>query len=327
MQHSVAALIACAIATPALAAFTPYTDSFRTIAAPPIADGSFGVAGAALADGRLLAMTGSEFYIETSVGSGIFDLAATLDASITDGTDPAFLSVSPDGSTIALGAGFSRPLITFDSALLDGATTITTSNASVFTTNHFAGMWQDNTTLVVSGQAGVTAIDTLTGDANVLVNNIDGASGGVAFDSDGNLYTANGFDFAPGGTETGEIRRFTPAEFASGPADFQTSGAFVAEILSGSPLHTDAFGNLIVAGGDFSEGDAGYIGVFNLTTGELAQYDPVGTGDVFYSAFVNGATGELIIQNGADWFVYAVPAPSALALFAIPAIGRRRRAH
>lgn len=328
MRQLAAATIACAIASPSFAGFSPYADSFRSVTAPAIAAGSFGVAGAALADGRLLAMTGSSFYVETSVGSGLFDLAATLDASIADGTDPGFLSVSADGSRVALGAGFGRPVITFDAALLDGASTISASNADVFSIDHFAGAWMDANTLAVSGQAGVTAIDTLTGDTTLLVTNIGGASAGVAFDASGALYTANGFDLAPGGSVTGTIRAFDPADWAAGAADFETDGAFVAEILSASPLHFDSAGNLVVAGGDFSGADSGYVGVFDPATGRLAQYDPMGTGSAFYSAFVNRATGELVVQNGSDWFVYAVPAPGAFALapLALAILGRKRHA-
>jgi len=325
-----ATLVACAVAAPAASAgFTPYSPSFRTVSAPPTAAGSFGVAGAALADGRLLAVTGREFFVETAVGSGDFALAATLDASITDGTDPGFLAVS-DSGTVALGAGFGRPVVTFDSAHFDTGSpaVISAGNASAFSVGHFAGTWRDDDSLVVTNSGAVIEIDTLTGDTSTLVSNVDGASAGVAFDSAGNLYTGNGFDSGPGGTATGEIRSFTPSEIA-GTADFLTDGAFVAELLSASPLHFDGFGNLIAAGGDFGGGDAGYVAVFNPSTGELAQYDPLGTGSAFYSAFVNEATGELIVQSGSDWFVYAVPAPGAAALGALgfaTAVRRRRRA-
>ena len=325
-----APLIACAIAAPvAHAGFAPYTPGFRTVTAPPTATGSFGVAGAALTDGRLLAVTGSDFFVETAVGSGDFALAATLDSSITDGTDPGFLAVS-DSGTVALGAGFGRPVVTFDSALFDAASpsVISTGNAGVFSVDHFAGAWRDDDTLALTSSGVVTELDTVSGDTTTLVANIDGASAGVAFDDAGNLYTGNGFDSGPGGTVTGEIRSFSPGEIA-GTADFVTDGAFVAELLSASPLHFDGFGNLIAAGGDFGDGDVGYVGVFNPGTGELAQLDPLGTGDAFYSAFVNEATGELIVQSGSDWFVYSVPAPGATALGALglaSAARRRRRA-
>jgi len=326
MQRLVAACIACASASLALGGFDPYGGSFREVTAPSVAAGSFGVAGAALPDGRLLAATGLEVYVETAVGSGAFALAATIDPGVTDGSDPGFLSVSPDGSRIAFGAGFGRPIVVFDAASLDAGSpgSISAGVADVFDVEHFGAAWRDGDSLALTNSAGVIELDTATGDTTTLVTNIGGASGGVAFDDAGNLYTANGFDLVAGGTATGEIRAFSPDELA--PADFETGGAFVAEILSGSPLHLDGFGNLIVGGGDAAGGDAGYVGVFDLVTGELAAYDPLGTGDAFYSAFVNGATGELVIQSGSRWFVYEIPAPSAALLFplALAAGGRRR---
>jgi hypothetical protein len=280
-----------------------------------------------LADGRLIAATGNEVFVETSVGSGDFALAAMIDAAVTGGSDPAFLSVSPDGQRVAFGAGFQRPIAVFETSLLDlGAPgLVTADNASVFEVDHFGAAWQGGGTLAVSGAGGVTAIDTLTGDTTELVTNIGGASAGVAFDDGGNLYTANGFDFAPGGSETGEIRRFSPGDFGDGPADFTGDGEFVAEVLSGSPMSFDAFGRLIIGGGDSAEGDAGYVGVLDLSSGSLAQYDPLGTGDAFYSAFANTATNELVVQLGSDWFVYSVPAPSAVGLVPLAIFARRRR--
>lgn len=331
MHLRVAIAVACAAGPPAAAAFLPYSPSFRTVSAPAPAPGSFGVAGAALSDGRLVAMTGSSFFVETAVGSGAFALAATLDPAVTPGTDPGFLALSPDGTRLALGAGFGRPVVTFDTALLSatGPSTITTANAGVFAVDHFAGAWMDNSTLALSGASGVTAIDTLTGSTTVLVGNVGGASAGVTIDQNGRLYTGNGFDLAPGGSVTGEIRAFDPADYTGGPADFETGGTFIAEILSASPLHLDVMGHLVAAGGDFSGGDNGYVGVFNLTTGEIARLDPSGTGSAFYSAFVNHATGELVVQNGSEWFIYApVPAPGAAALGLVAAAfcGRSRRA-
>ena len=329
MQRVVATCIACAgaLAGHAEAGFDPYGGPIRAFEAPTIAAGSFGVAGAALADGRLIAATGTNVFVETSVGSGDFALAATIDAAVTSGSDPAFLSVSPDGQRVAFGAGFGRPIVVFDAASLDSVTPglITSGSASVFEVDHFGAAWRSDGSLVVSNAGGVTEIDVLTGDTNALVTNIGGASAGVAFDADGALYTANGFDLEPGGTVTGEIRRFTAAELAMGPADFTSGGEFVAEVLSGSPLSFDGFGNLIIGGGDSLAGDVGYVGVLDLQTGLLAGYDPLGTGDAFYSAFANTVTGELIIQNGSDWYAYSVPAPSAFALAPIALFAWRRR--
>jgi hypothetical protein len=55
----------------------------------------------------MIATTGYSLYVESGVGTGQFDLAATLDSSVfSSAPDPAFITVSPDGTRIALGGGF-----------------------------------------------------------------------------------------------------------------------------------------------------------------------------------------------------------------------------
>jgi len=355
---------ACCAALPvhahAAGAFETYGSRYRAIGAPPVASGSFSTLGASLADGRLIAATGLGVYVETGVGTGAFTLAATLDSALVGGaTDPSFLSVSPDGSRIALGAGFdfnagaTRPVVVFDASLLGGATVIDSSNAKAFDVAHFEAAWADNDRLAVTaGDFGSPArvdlldvsSDASAPDVRTVVENIGGASAGVAFDSAGNLYTGNGFDGAAGGSETGTIRAFASAAWDGiSPVDFETDGALIGEALSAGGLSFDAFGNLFVGGGDFDEGDAGYVGVvaadaiadalaglgaFDLNDpASVRMLDPIGSGSAFYGLFFNGATGELVITDGASWFA-TVPAPGALALPLGGAllVGRRRRA-
>jgi hypothetical protein len=56
-------------------AFETYSSAYREVNAPAVGEGSFGVAGDAMADGRLLAVTGRNIFVETSVGSGVFEKA------------------------------------------------------------------------------------------------------------------------------------------------------------------------------------------------------------------------------------------------------------
>lgn len=365
LVRSCAAAIAVVLSasdSPASAAFDSYGRSFRPIDAPAVAPGSFATKADALADGRLVAVTGLGVYLETGVGTGAFTLAATIDSALVDGaTDPSFVSVSPDGSRIALGAGFdfasgaTRPVVVFDSALLEGgAGVIDESNASAFQVEHFDAAWADNSRLAITaGSFGSPArVDVLdvTSDASApslrtAIDNIQGASAGVAFDSAGNLFTGNGFDLGvAGATETGAIKAFSADLWeASAPADFEAQGAFIGEALSASTLDFDHLGNLFVGGGDFSEGDAGYAGViaadaiaealagfgaFDLSDPfSVRRLDPAGTGDAFYSVLFNGATGELILSDGANFYA-TIPAPAGFsALLAAPLLlGRRRHA-
>ncbi|MFG0274586.1 MAG: hypothetical protein ACF8QF_05985 [Phycisphaerales bacterium] len=337
--------------------FGTYGNAWRGIDAPAVAPGSFNSKGAALADGRLVAATGLGVYVETGVGTGQFTLAATLDSALVGGgTDPAFLSVSPDGSRIALGAGYdfgagaTRPVVVFDTALLaGGGAVIDGSNASAFDVQHYEAAWADNTRLALTaGDFGSPArVDLLdvTGATSVrtIVSGIEGASSGIAFDAFGNLYTGNGFA-SGAGSATGAIRAFSSAAWdGAGAVDFESGGVLVGEMLSASGLAFDGAGNLFVGGGDFGDGDFGYLGVvaaeavadalaglgaFSLVdASSVRMLDPVGSGGAFYDLVYNAATGELVAIDGASWFA-TIPAPGAgFALVGgLLLVGGRRRA-
>jgi len=342
-----------ALAAPAAAdAFSNYGDAYRAFSTPPIGNGSFGVAGAALPDGRLLMVTGNSVYLETGVATASFDEVAMLDASQTGGsTDPAFLSISPNGSRIAIGAGFNKPVAVFATSALgtpDAPTTLTSGSvADYFAVGHFDAAWYDNNSLALTagnfGQpAFVSLLDTTSAPNNptnpLIITNIQGASSGIAFDSDGRLYTANGF--ANGNaSDTGNIRAFDAADWLAG-ADFEAEGTLVGDILSGNALRFDAEGNLFVGGGDFGNFDAGYLGVVNADAlaealagfgpidsgdaGQLARLDPRGDGFGFFSSAYNAATGELYVTDSDTWYA-TIPAPTTLALLAAAGFFARSR--
>lgn len=335
-------------------AFFGYGAAYRTVHAPPIAAGSFNVVGDALPDGRLVAATGTGVYVETAPGSGAFALGASIDPAVVGGaTDPAFLRVSPDGSRVALGAGFGRPLLVFGTSLLSSAGSIDGTTALVFTIDHYSAAWQDASHLAITGGAFgspsvVTLLDTTSSPAApvnpVIISNIGGASAGVAFDAQGRLFTANGFDTLAGGSETGWIKAFDPASWSGGPADFETGGVFVADLLSGEGLNFDAQGNLFVGGGDFGSGDAGTLAVVRAGAIDAAlagggavdvnnplsvrRLDPRGDGFGFFGSIYDGATGELYVTDGATWYA-TVPGPGGMALAGVSlgALARRRRRH
>jgi hypothetical protein len=116
---------------------------------------------------------------------------------------------------------------------------------------------------VNAGAPGLTsviyAIDTtMAPPATVvpIVQGIPGASGGLAFDADGNLVTGIGYDAM--GARTGEITVFAAADVdtalamgAGGALDYEDDGYLVANNLSSAAsLGFDADGNLLVGGGD-----------------------------------------------------------------------------
>lgn len=334
--------------------FDEYGRSYRAFQTPPVGGGSFGVAGAALGDGRLVMVTGNSVFLESGVATGAFDEVAILDASRTGGaTDPAFLVVSPGGSRIAVGAGFGKPVAVFDVSALGtaGSPTQLTSGvlADYFAVSHYDAAWYDDRELAITagdfGSAGyVSLLDTASDpDAplnGVVVSGIAGASSGVAFDGAGRLFTGNGY--ADGlGSDTGWIKAFEPAEWSVG-ADFESGGTLVGDVLSAGSLEFDAFGNLAVGGGDFGEFDVGYFGVIAsdaIATAigglgpidesdplQLRRLDPRGDGFGYFGAAYNGATGEFSITDGTTWYATA-PAPAgvlALGLGGVLAWRRRR---
>lgn len=334
-------------------AFSTYGDHYRAFATPPVGNGSFGVTGDALPDGRLLMVTGNSVFLESSAGSAVFHEVALLDETRTGGsTDPAFLTVSPDGQRIAIGTGFGKPVAVFQTSALgtpNAPTTLTSGTlADYFAVGHYDGTWFDNTSLALTaGEFGqpsfVSMLDTTSTPHNPLnetvVTNILGGSAGIAFDSAGRLYTANGFAYGTG-SDTGNIRAFEPADWING-ADFESDGTLIGDILSGNALNMDADGNLFVGGGDFNNFDAGYLGVVHAQAIadalaglgpidpdnplHLARLDPRLDGFGFFGSAFNASTGELYITDGATWYA-TVPAPSSLApLAAAGLLARRRR--
>ncbi len=339
-------------------AFNSYGASYRMIDLPPVSGGSFSTVGDALPDGRLVSTTGNGVYLETGVGTGAFDLVSTIDTGpFGSDPDPAFLRISPDGSRIALGGGFGKPLAVFSTSELGTPaipTKIDASNTAHFDVNHFDAEWMDNNQLgITAGKFGdpsfVSLLDVTSPTAApvnpIIINNINGASGGIAFDSAGRLFTGNGFDSGiPGLSETGSHRIFEPSDWSiASPADFEVDGVYLGDILSASSLSMDSEGNLAVGGGDFAEGMTGFMGVISAQAikdamggvpvdpndpMDLRRLDPLNNGLGFFGSSFNAFTGELFVTDGAKWWATA-PSPgpaAALVIFALDLSRRRKRA-
>ncbi|MBL8762655.1 MAG: PEP-CTERM sorting domain-containing protein [Phycisphaerae bacterium] len=345
----------------AQSAFESYGSSYRTISMPPNGAGSFAMSGDALPDGRIVAATGSEIWLERSARSGVFEIVARVDTSLLGGAmDPAFLRVSPSGGRLALGAGLGKPVVVFATTALGSAASpgqIHAANASVFAIPHYDAAWADDTHLGLSaGEFGspssVSLLDVTSSPASphnpVIVRNIAGASAGLAFDSSGRLFTANGYGLGSG-SATGTIRAFNASDWAGGPADFESGlGTTIGRVLSGTPLMFDHEGNLAVGGGDFSAGEFGYLAVINARSVSLAlagggpidisdavsmkRLKPTADPFAFHGAAFNRATGDMYVTvadfvSGTNTWYATVPEPSVWAslLAAIVLSNRRRR--
>ena len=358
-------LCACWVDLAKADSFSGYGDQFRRIVMPPNGVGSFGLFGDSLLNGRIVAMTGRSIFVETGIATGTFTVAATFDNTVLaagDAADPAFLRVSPDGTRLAIGLGFGKPIaIVPVTALSTGgpASPIGASSPGVklFNVPHTEAAWRNNNQLALSaGSFGspsrVTLLDTTSNPAapsnQTIIANIGGASAGVVFDNTGRLYTGNGFDLgvAAGASVTGSIRVFAPSQWSSAAADFENSGTLIGKVLSASGLTFDAAGDLAVGGGDFGGNDFGYLGLISRSAlaDVLAGGSPIDRNDpsmvrrltpdsdpfAFYGAAANPLTGELYatvtdFNTGGNTWYATIPAPSSATLALVGILTQRRR--
>jgi hypothetical protein len=172
--------------------------------------------------------------------------------------DPSFIHVSPDGSKIALGAGFGAPLAIIDSNTLSvsnppllwdydaGNIANIATGVNVFPKiNYYNGDWVDSQYFVINGGAwptgceppyennpncsfgsGVGVVDTETSTdpsiyvGEALITGIPGASADVDVDSNGNLLTGLGMATGPP-NRTGELKVWAADDWQPAPGEFQ----------------------------------------------------------------------------------------------------------
>lgn len=322
-----------------------------------------------LADGRLvmistllpdpLGFTGiAEMYVETAVRSRTWDLLGTLPLPGGDSWSSfggAFLRVSPDGSRIAVGDNsFVTPRVGVFSTADLLAVGPATMAVDWYPVPHSSAAWYDNQYLAINrgdfSASNVALLDTnspvATPGVTTVVNNIGGASGAVAFDADGNLYTANGFDTQPGGSQTGTIKKFALADWQNAantliPLNFEATGQTIATILSASSLEFDTEGNLFIGGSDFfGGGQSDFLALLQNPElgGGLRIFDPDTSAESSYNLVYNEVTRELYANQSFPLvdpidptivYVLTVPEPASWTLvlsgLVAVAVYRRRR--
>jgi hypothetical protein len=283
--------------------------------------------------------------VETAAGNGIFALQGTLPAADIGSFGASYLRVSADGTRIAVGNNGGVSFANFEVGIFE----FPALTGVWFTAESFDAAWLSATHVALSAgdfSSGiVTALDITSPDPGNPVNptiiaGIGGASGGVALDGEGNLYTGNGFA-AAGPSGTGAVKAFEAASWQAavggGPAiDFETEGTLVVDILSASSLGFDAEGNLHVGGGDFGEPDADYAALVQATAvaaalggegaadpndpSEVRRFDPDDmSSSNFYAVGHSDVTRELYVRDAGPLYVFAtstasVPATSTWGL-------------
>ena len=230
--------------------------------------------------GRFLAATGRTVYLQKNFGADLWLPVATLGPD--DRMDPCFVKISPDGKKIALGVGFYKPLIVFDTALLSVSAPPnlrTEAGVKIWDENMYDGAWRGNRYLFINAASDtgsqIYAIDTegTTGTPIPIMSDIPGASGGLAFDAAGDLVTGVGLGGADAATGQLKIWPAASVDAALGGAAlaYLTTGKVLIEgALSAASLGFDTSGNLFVGGGDVF-GTSGHYGYAGLVSAAAVQ--------------------------------------------------------
>ncbi|MFQ5461835.1 MAG: hypothetical protein ACE5E5_04320 [Phycisphaerae bacterium] len=294
-----------------------------------------------LPDGRMLYLSGDELFQESAPGSGTFSMLGTLANADFPSFGPAFLRVAPDGASVAIGNNGGASFANYQVGVFD----LTTLQGAWYGASHFDAAWYDATHLALTaGTFGspsfVTLLDTTSPPASpvnpTVIDNIGGASAGVAFDPSGDLYTGNGFTGA-GPSQTGWVKVFAnsawTAAIGGSPLDFEATGVLVVDVLSASSLGFDNEGNLFAGGGDFSDpSQTDFVALLRSTavaaaaagggavdTGDPAlvrKLDPDAANDAnFFAARYSSGSGELFVfESPATIYVYGVGSTAVPAL-------------
>lgn len=295
---------------------------------PGPADGAYGVAGAALPDGRLAVWNGGDVFVQPYPGIDRFQLVASGYAG-----DPGFIALAPDGHTLALGAGYGGQVYLFDlNAPVDGQ-----DNPPAATLSHYGGAFLTENLLLLD----ISAADWMNSelhlldlaadkaatvrvvskpappeDAKDLVVNKPGYTSDIYVDRGaGRVYVMDG--------ATGEVRWFTVnalvQAFEGGATlDWAADGALVGgagTYYTGGVAGINAAGRLIIDG-SFGYMQPGGIQLVDPATGSVVEtLDPDGT-QGYTSVIYNPVTDVMTVFVNGVTFASEAPASLPAAGFA-----------
>jgi hypothetical protein len=235
---------------------------------------------------KILAAADSSLFLQKNFGASSF---VTVGNVVGFSMDPSFVKIAPDGSRIALGTGFYKPLYVFPTSALSAVSPPDVGHvpgALTYDLSYYDGAWRDSrfffvNTATFDGEPGSAVLAIDTEDPNpstqvrTVIARIPGASGGVTFDRRGNLITGNGYSYQSNVSGTGQLKIWSAADVASAlqpepqPLDYVDTGHVLAEhVLSAAWLGFDSNDDLHVGGGD-AFGGSGEYGYAGLVSGDV----------------------------------------------------------
>lgn len=258
----------------------------QDVTLPPPANGSFSTVFDFLPDDRLVTFNGFEVSVQNRPGSSDFEPIGTLPPEFEVDT-PAFIITEPSADFFVLSTGANGNIFTLPTTggSAELITNIPLNFSATFDSEQSNELFINRGTQPSGAFSGsqVEQLSLLTGDTQTIVDDIPGASAGVGFDDEGNLYTGIGLD--PNEQRTGEIRRFSSQDVKQSiqtetPLDFDDDGEFVTQVLSATGLVFDEEGDMWVGGGALSEnGQQGFIAEVNPQTGQIIRRVDPSDGD------------------------------------------------
>lgn len=292
-----------------------------------------------LPDGRIIRIQGSSIFIQDALHGSTQSLAGTVPAGTVSVFGASFIRVSPDGSMLAIGDNTFGPSARVHIVRVSDLTPSGPAPTHSILTPNYDAAWSGTSTLYVTGFGSSSLLSRidLSGavptSSTTVITGIGDGSGGVAV-SGGTLYTGIGYAFPPGspGQRTGSTRAFPLAmlDTAASPVVF-SSGTYLGDYLSASPMAVDPFGNLLIGGGDVFSGtsDSGYVAVVDPSNpSSPLLLSPPGSAGLALGVRFNTATQELWIDRDGTIFRYAIPSPGLAGVLVMGTLlaWRRRRA-
>lgn len=287
---ALAVLCAFHAAATTLPAFNPLP------AFPGTADGAFGVAVDALRDGRFVAYDGQSVLVQQRWRSDQFLPVATGYPG-----DPGFISASPDGRHVLLGAGFNGELW-----LLDLQNPVDAAAPIAVLGGNFSAAWLTDDRIVINratqpdpavfafvAELGILDLRTDPPAYDIVVRPAGGASAGIAVGPLGKrVYTTDGL--------TGDTRYFHTADLLAAADDAVTldwdDGVLLGTYNSGGPLGVTPDGRLLFIGGADPIEFLGFVQAVDIRSGEvIEEFNPSGNFGTFYGGAITPVTGRVLL--------------------------------